>query len=262
MSHNLPQLRTHIYWESKESFQLNKDIYETGVIFAVEQGSFRYEIGSEKGIAEFGEIVICPPHTSFHRETISPLSFHFMLFDFQNKMEPAIYTEMPSGKIHLSNKKRLDDNYNQLRNKDQIRPTLLTPFKQHIFTDLWFMVLHEQTTNMSHINLQPDDPLMIKAAEILQEKALEHFKIKDLAHQLELTQTQFTRRFHKAFRINPIEYITSIRLHKATTLLTETDHNLDQIAVDCGYESGFYLSRLFSKHMSMSPSDFRRRHRL
>ncbi|WP_436244961.1 AraC family transcriptional regulator [Paenibacillus sp. LjRoot56] len=44
-------------------------------------------------------------------------------------------------------------------------------------------------------------------------------------------------------------------------LLQETTLTLEKIAEACGYASGYYFSRVFSLHMSMSPSQYRKLHR-
>lgn len=38
-------LLNHIYWKKKAAFALAEDIYDAWVVFAVEEGVFRYDIG-------------------------------------------------------------------------------------------------------------------------------------------------------------------------------------------------------------------------
>jgi transcriptional regulator GlxA family with amidase domain len=62
--------------------------------------------------------------------------------------------------------------------------------------------------------------------------------------------------------VNPSDLVRSLRIRKAAGLLLDTELTLDQIAARCGYESGFYLSRVFSKSMNMSPSKYRELNRV
>ncbi|WP_243156780.1 helix-turn-helix domain-containing protein, partial [Clostridium beijerinckii] len=89
----------------------------------------------------------------------------------------------------------------------------------------------------------------------------ESIKIKDFSASLGLSSVQFTRRFHKCIGTTPIEYITSLRLRRAQVLLLRTEDTLDCIASKCGYDNGFYLSRVFAKNLGISPSDYRKKYR-
>ncbi|MNW10668.1 DNA-binding transcriptional regulator AraC [compost metagenome] len=51
-------------------------------------------------------------------------------------------------------------------------------------------------------------------------------------------------------------------MRHACSLLTGTTFSLDTIAEACGYETGFYLSRIFTKKMGMSPSAYRKAYRI
>ncbi|WFR61673.1 hypothetical protein P9222_25280 [Paenibacillus amylolyticus] len=74
------ELLNHIYWKKKAEFALAEDIYDAWVVFAVEEGVFRYEIDGQSGEAGFADLVLCPPRVPFRRETVTPLTFHYMLF--------------------------------------------------------------------------------------------------------------------------------------------------------------------------------------
>ena len=47
-------------------------------------------------------------------------------------------------------------------------------------------------------------------------------------------------------------------MEKACELLEHTDLPITQIAMEVGYSSNQVLARVFQRHMSMSPSDYRR----
>ncbi len=192
------------------------------VLFAVEQGSFRYRIGEQEDVAQFGDLVLCPPHMPFERETISPLSFHFFTFYSDHKGDNTNPAELPWGKIKLPLTERLKDNYTQLRQKDRFDPILLTPIKQHLFMDIWFMILQEQQLEDVNMSMPQPDPLMQRAASMLQEQAYGQVSMKEIAMRLQLSSVQFTRKFQAAYRVNPLQYLTAIRLYKACALLAET----------------------------------------
>nr|WP_237691047.1 AraC family transcriptional regulator [Paenibacillus caui] len=106
------------------------------------------------------------------------------------------------------------------------------------------------------------DELVEEAKRLLRKSAEAPFEIRQIALKLGLTPVQFTRRFAKGTGQTPLDYVTALRIGKACRLLEETDETLDSIAEQCGYESGFYLSRLFLKQKGLRPSEYRKRYRV
>ncbi|TNJ60299.1 helix-turn-helix domain-containing protein [Paenibacillus hemerocallicola] len=56
--------------------------------------------------------------------------------------------------------------------------------------------------------------------------------------------------------------MAALRLQKISALLVETDDMLETIAHKTGYQNAYYLSRVFSKAMKMSSSQYRNLHRV
>ncbi|MDF2814057.1 MAG: AraC family transcriptional regulator [Paenibacillus sp.] len=263
MSEWVPELITHAYWEQKEQFLYDKDTYLTWVLFAVEEGRFEYKIGNECGEAEFGDLVICPPHIAFYRSTLSPLSFHAITFTIINDENQSTLNLLPERKIRLTQTQRLSEDYHLLRLDDQALNFNMNTqrMKQHYFLDLWLMLIQQNRQQLNVIPFSNDDELIRDVALYLNNHAHESIEIQNVANHFELTPVNLLRRFKKVYQINPLQYLTSIRVKKACSLLLQTEWKLDVIAEKCGYENGFYLSRVFSKIMGISPSAFRKQNR-
>lgn len=252
------KLISHVYWQRKPVFMLERDQYACWTLFAVEEGRFLYTIGEESGEAGFGDLVICPPHTEFHRKTLEPLSFHFIQFVWFTESIAGEESAW-SGKLTLTDTERLASDYlylRQLKGWDEEN----TVHKQHMVNDILRLVKigqdqkEEQTSEV--------DGVMEQARKQLTEQAYESLSMEELAARLELTPVQLTRRFRKAFGQTPSEFLNEIRLTRARYLLEGTTLRLDEIAAQCGYENGFYLSRVFSKKTGMPPSVYRSLYRV
>lgn len=50
------------------------------------------------------------------------------------------------------------------------------------------------------------------------------------------------------------EYINLLRINKADTMLKDSEMNISEVAVACGFEDANYFSRLFKKYKKVSPS--------
>lgn len=70
-------------------------------------------------------------------------------------------------------------------------------------------------------------------------------------------------RFHAAFRgftgRTPVQYITELRMHRASSLLKETGWPIAQIAIAVGYGSQAAFTHAFKRHFGISPSWHRSR---
>ncbi|MCU6712138.1 AraC family transcriptional regulator [Paenibacillus sp. J5C_2022] len=252
-----------MYWLKKEKFLLETDIYVTWVLFAVEEGSFEYQIGEIYGVAEFGDVVVCPPQIAFHRNVLTALSFHSITFLLPEGEPQQLQLLLSQRKIKLPQIRRLSENYKCLRQAD-LQLSFSSDnkkLKQHYFTDIWMMLAQQALESPDADPILKNDELIREVAIYLTNHAHEAIEIRDVAQQFGLTPVQLIRRFKNGYGINPLQYLTSIRVKQACRLLLTTEWTLDVIAGRCGYENGFYLSRVFSKAMGMSPSEFRKQNR-
>lgn len=67
-------------------------------------------------------------------------------------------------------------------------------------------------------------------------------------------------RFYQAFRrhtgLSPHKYMTKIRLDMSLSLLADSSLPILDVAHSVGYPDEYYFSRLFKKHMGMSPTEY------
>lgn len=250
---------SNVYWERISQFQLTEDTYPSWVLFAVTEGSFHYRIGKDQGIARFGDIVLCPPQTVFKRRVIETLSFHFFRFNWSDADNEPFISLAASCKLTVRDLNRLASNFDVLGrlNASSYRPS--KPF-EHVLRDIWYICVREIPPEHAYSS-KPSDQ-MKKAAHLLQLHAFDRILLSDVAAEIGLTPVQFTRKFREVYGQTPIEYVTFLRLERAKALLLETDLTVDQIAQQCGYDNGFYLSRVFTKRLSMNPSTYRKENRI
>lgn len=255
-----PVVLSHVYWKDKAAFQLQEDTSDLWVLFAVEEGSFTYKIGSQEGPASFGDLVFCPPGVAFRREVLQPLSFHVILLQWDTDDGEGL----PAGKVTVHDLHRLTSSYTYLRKWAEFGSDASAALRHHFITDIWMQLEEEKQTayRSPHPQHGTKDGLIEKAVQFLQAHAANPCNLKRLAKELGLTQVQFTRRFKKSTGMAPLDYLTSLRLQKVQKLLLESDLTLQQIAGQCGFENEFYLSRVFKKRMQIPPTYYRKLHRL
>ncbi len=76
----------------------------------------------------------------------------------------------------------------------------------------------------------------------------------ELARNASLSVPHFTELCRIQTGMPPLGLLIRLRLQKAMDLLQQGNHNVAEAALAVGYDDPFYFSRLFRKHMGMTPS--------
>ncbi|GGB41764.1 helix-turn-helix transcriptional regulator [Fictibacillus barbaricus] len=63
------------------------------------------------------------------------------------------------------------------------------------------------------------DSIISQALHHMHEHAFSGMSMKDLSSGMNLSSVQFTRRFKESLAVSPLDYLTSLRLRRARTLL-------------------------------------------
>ena len=113
-----------------------------------------------------------------------------------------------------------------------------------------------------HMNIQFIDN---KSARKEIEEAIHYFNenynqdinIEAYASSKHMSTSYFIRNFKCYCNMTPLNYILSIRIAHAKSLLENTSYNISEIASLVGYDNPLYFSRLFHKHEGFSPSEYR-----
>ena len=100
------------------------------------------------------------------------------------------------------------------------------------------------------------------------EHAIKHFNthykedinIEEYAKSIQMSPCWFNRRFKQVTKVSPLQYILSIRLANAKMLLETKDYNVAETAYAVGIKNPLYFSRLFSKHVGISPMEYKKIH--
>lgn len=256
-----PRLIYHGYYPGRAQFSRPEEAYGDWILLSSDEGAWEYGIGEQSGPCAFGDVVVCPPGVTLRRRALSLLSYHVFRFTWCENGDGADACPL-IGKTTLHDINRLSSNYAYSRDLAFRTDAASVGWKSHVLVDIVRLSLWEAEVARGRTKKAVHDPVMAQAVVLLQQQACGEVYLRALADSLGLSPVQLTRRFAHAVGATPTVYLTQLRLQKARTLLLETDMTLDAVAEQCGFGSGFYLSRVFSQKMKMSPSHFRKTHRV
>ena len=84
-------------------------------------------------------------------------------------------------------------------------------------------------------------------------------KIAEIARQVNMSTSHFTRQFKLAAGLAPHQYIMQKRIEAAKKLLTETEIPIAQIALEIGFQSQSRFTTLFRHLIGTTPGAYRKR---
>ncbi|MDE7346142.1 MAG: helix-turn-helix domain-containing protein [Muribaculaceae bacterium] len=101
-----------------------------------------------------------------------------------------------------------------------------------------------------------DDVFLAKAMECVKANiSNETFGKGEFASAMMISQSLLYKKIKAASDMSVVEFIRSIRLNHAMTLLTSGRYNVTEVSEMCGFSSQAYFSRVFKENFGKSPSD-------
>ena len=129
---------------------------------------------------------------------------------------------------------------------------LLTMYLRQIFLLVQRTRQEERPTVSTYIQEE-----MEFARRYFNEHYNEPISIQEYAESRNMSVCYFQRNFKQIVKHTPMQYLLTIRVNNAASLLETTDYSMAEIAAIVGYEDPLYFSRLFRKIMGVSPRDYR-----
>lgn len=105
--------------------------------------------------------------------------------------------------------------------------------------------------------LSAPERLVREAEQIIDERSASSLQIKDVAHEVGVSPSYLRSQFVRLRGQNPMEYLQTVRVQRALSLLHTSTLTLEAIASMCGYDSASHLSRMVKRVTGRSPGSVR-----
>jgi len=83
-------------------------------------------------------------------------------------------------------------------------------------------------------------------------------RLAEFARACGLSKGHFSAAFRNTFGRPPHQWLLLQRLERAKLLIATTNHALSVIAIEIGFADQSHLTRIFSRHIGLSPAAWRR----
>ena len=219
----------------------------------VTDGIFSTKINNTVFHLKKGAVVLYPPKYKYHFWGEPPSKYlcaHFtgshverLLTDLGFPLEPFALENEFSPKIKTLFEKMIEQDITN------------APFLQYSLSCLLEEILLTIATERVRSN---DCRTFKKSIKYIHANFTEKIKIPDLAKLEGLSNSRYITLFSQEIGKTPSEYILGLRLARACDLLTTTNMEIRLVGADSGYSDQYFFSKIFKKHIGMSPQEYRK----
>ena len=125
------------------------------------------------------------------------------------------------------------------------------------FNNILLLVSRQQQNGENYTVTIPEEIEM--AVSYFNENYNTKISVAQYAESLHISTNWFIRNFKQHMKMSPAQYLLSLRMVNAQSLLENTDYSVGEIAEIVGYDNQLYFSRVFKKEYGISPAQYRKR---
>ncbi len=227
-----------VRWHSHEHWEM---VYCTSG-----KGCFRFENGSQISYRE-GEVVVIPPYTihsnvsdegftNIHITMADPAFRDKSAFRFFDDEEKNVGSAFAQAKYYYMG---------DLKHGDLVLAAL---------GDLIASYIIVRRSNEGY-----SEPVEKLRSSIRRNYSRTDYALDETIRAMPFNYDYLRKLFKKEVGMSPLEYLTSLRMKSAQTLLTAmwtNEYSVAEVAQMCGYDDALYFSRVFKKYYGCAPRDF------
>ena len=123
--------------------------------------------------------------------------------------------------------------------------------------------LKQFLTSIKHLDVyrsvrkETGDDLLEKVISFMKINLNKNIRIDDIAEKFNCSSSNIYKLFKTNIDSAPLDFFIHLKMERACRLLTHTNMKVKNIGRKLGYEDQYYFSRIFSKHIGLSPAKYR-----
>jgi AraC-like DNA-binding protein len=220
------------------------------------QGEMEVLLGNKHRIVHPGELACIPAGAPFHRKSLGPIWWLYLefadneLWSPLRKRGPYVREYEHVGLLFANLRTILDV---------QVSGSEKGADLSNECARLILRILTEEMSAMAGSSFFHVVALQRLMEEVADEPQKD-WKVDEMARRIGTSRSLFFSMFKNHFDVSPVEAVIRHRMRKAARGLRYTDKTVMDIAESSGYDSVASFTRLFTKHMGVSPGQYRKRY--
>jgi AraC-like DNA-binding protein len=102
------------------------------------------------------------------------------------------------------------------------------------------------------------DKHLSKAIEAMHADVERSWSVASLAREARMSRSAFALKFKQLLGQTPLEYLTQLRMYRASAMIRSNHTSFSEVASAVGYGSESSFSRVFKREMGVAPREYRR----
>lgn len=245
-----PYIRTHYLFHYIHEGTGFLDVYTTDKKLVC-----THEIGKNSGFIIFPNVQV-----KYHTTSNTPWTYTWIEFD-----GALVQKLISSNGLNMQNPVYTDYCCNGIYLMESIMNTLISNASDtyvrllgiaYLFFD---QLIQTHSTNCLHslASGSQQNFYILKAVDLIHKNYNKRLTIEYIANELNLNRSYFSKLFTKNIGMNPITYLTELRLEKAVGLLRDPNLSIKSISKEIGYSNQLYFSQVFKHKFKLTPQEFR-----
>ncbi len=111
------------------------------------------------------------------------------------------------------------------------------------------------------INREPESDLLKNVISFMKNNLHKNIRISEIAERFSCSNSNIYKIFKTNLDSSPLDFFIHLKMERARKYLMQTNLKVKEIGLKLGYEDPYYFSRVFAKHVGLSPGHFRREER-
>ncbi|MFI3325973.1 MAG: AraC family transcriptional regulator [Clostridia bacterium] len=221
----------------------------------VKKGSVLTQYGDEQIVIKKGQLIVLFPntvHAYLSCEKHSLLTLYLYRNTMQEDISNILTTKVPANFIFedIPDDVKILLDYLSLKNENDNLVTKL--YFELILAKLFpLMGLKEKDHNL------PED-LLISVLIYIQNNFSENISLDILSKKFGVSKYKISRLFTYSINVSLTDYVNTLRIEQAKTLLKKPDSSVISTAFNCGFESQQTFNRVFKKLTGITPKEYKK----